>query len=233
MSALHADTAIEGFSELEARLIDFLRVIPYENTHYRVYSPTLASILLDACSLIESVLKSTMDNARYNAIPDITNLRNRRYSDTPPFLTINQLRTVFRPDGLAGKRVVYLPRGDRSAPWSAWGPNRVVRPTWWNAYNAVKHDRFGNFSQARLHQTAHAMKALFLVLSLSLEYRQRLIARGIIRSRGLDTRGLLAVAQTWEPLQTPETVVAVSRIFGYKFLSTGSTGYTPDPHVFL
>ena len=75
MAVEHADNAIESFLELEQRFDDFVRAVPIAPEHNRVHSPLLASILLDACSLIETVLKSSMDNARYNALQRFDNVR--------------------------------------------------------------------------------------------------------------------------------------------------------------
>lgn len=80
MAIEHADTAVESFRELELRLTEFLRAVPFEPAHHRVFSPVLASLLLDACSLAESILKSTMDNARYNGVANIAQHRARRYA---------------------------------------------------------------------------------------------------------------------------------------------------------
>ena len=232
MAAQHSDTAIESFRELEVRFAEFLRAVPFETAHHRVYSPLLSSLLLDSCSLIESTLKSTMDNARYNGIPNIAQHRARRYAPAPPYLNANDLRTVFRPDQFYAKRVWFLPRGDSSFPWYLWR-NQNGTPRWWTAYNHVKHARFDNAIEATFHSTAHALKALFLSLAQSLEFRSRLVERGIIRCRNLQTAQLQAVASAWEPLQTPETIIARSDLFGYKFLSTGSPAQATDPNIFL
>jgi hypothetical protein len=232
MAAEHSDTAIESYIELELRLRDFLRVVPFEPVHQKVYSPVLASLLLDCCSLIESILKSTMDNARYDGIHNIAQHRARRYATTVPFLNINDLRATFRPDQFYAKRVWFLSRGDPSLPWRPWCFT-AGNPKWWTAYNRVKHARFDNAPQAKLGITVHAMKALFLVLVQSLEFRARLVERGIIRARGLPIPALLAAVANWETLPTPHIVVAVSDLFGYKFLSQGSPAQAPDASLFL
>lgn len=232
MAAIHADTAIESYRELEFRLRDFLRAVPFEAAHQRVYSPVLASLLLDCCSLIESVLKSTMDNARYNGIPNIAQHRTRRYATAPPFLNINDIRATFRADQFYAKRIWLLSRGDPSMPWHTW---RFAsgNPQWWTAYNRVKHARFDNAERAKLGIAVHAMKALFLALVQSLEFRGRLVERGVIRSHGLSVAQLTPVAANWEPLATQNVVVAVSDLFGYKFLSHGSPDQATDTSYFL
>jgi hypothetical protein len=164
MATEHANVAIESFLDLERRLEAFVRAVPIAPEHTRVHSPLLGSILLDACSLLESVLKSSMDNARYNGVVDIANIRAMRYSDRPPFLNIGHLRTVFKADMFYSKPVWYLPKGETSRPWYVWR-NQTGQPKWWDSYNDLKHSRFQNASKATLLTTLHALKGVFLALA--------------------------------------------------------------------
>ncbi len=233
MAVAHADIAIDSFRELETRLAAFLRAVPFNSRHQRVHSPLLASLLLDCCSLIESVLKSAMDNVRYNGAANIAQLRNMRYADHPPYLNINHLRTVFRPDSFYTKQVWLLSQGDVSIPWYLWRTAQVSHPRWWRAYNDVKHARFNNESHATLGATVHAMEALFLVLVQCLDYRARLVERGLIRARGISTAQLSAAVIVWEPLPTGAVVIAVSELFAYKFKSNGSPNQAAELAEFL
>ncbi len=234
MAAPHADLAWDGFRDLEDRFAAFLRAVPPTPEHNPVHSPALASLLLDGCSLVETVLKSTMDNARYNGIANIAQHRARRYAAVPPYLNIGDLRRVFRADSFYSKPVWYRPGGNRSFPWYVWR-NTAGNPTWWASYNNVKHSRFDNAREATLGTTMHSMKALFLVLVQSLEFRARLVERGVIRCSGLTVAQLSADAINWEPLPTTSTspVVAVSTLFGYKFLSRGSPSHASGVATFL
>ena len=138
MAGAHADFALESFDGLERRFTEFLRAVPPDPAHLAVHSPVLASLLLDTCSLMESVLKSTMDNVRYNGANNIAQHRARRYSTAPPYLNIGDLRTVFRADQFYTKQVWYIPRGEASVPWYAWR-GAAGHPRWWHSYNGVKH----------------------------------------------------------------------------------------------
>lgn len=235
MTAQYADTAIESFLELERRFVDFTRLIPVAPEHLRVHSPVLASILLDACSLIETTLKASMDNPRYNSVQNIAVIRAMRNAAAPPYLNIGHLRTVFRPDMLYSKPVWFLPRGASSYPWYAWRQLRG-NPAWWGAYNDIKHSRFENAHLATLGTTMHAMKALFLVIVQTLDFRERLVERGMIRREKRTVSDLKADVNAWEVLvdnwHTP--VLAMSNVFGYRFLSRGAyTTHAKDASVFL
>ena len=132
MKQPHIDTAIDSYLELEERFESFLRAVPYNASHLRVHSPLLASILLDACSLLESVLKAAMDNTRYDVIPNIAVIRPKRTTTHPPYLNINDIRTVFRPDTFYAKPVWLLTLGVRSFPWYSW-QTMNNQPSWWRA----------------------------------------------------------------------------------------------------
>jgi len=233
MATGDADTAIESFLDLERRFESFVRVVPITPEHNRVHSPVLASILLDACSLLETVLKSTMDNARYNAVNNIANMRAMRYADNPPYLNIGHLRAAYRPDMFYAKPVWYLPRGESSFPWYVWR-NPQGQPRWWAAYNSVKHSRFQNARHATLLTTLHALKGLFLVLVQSLEFRLRLINRGYIRCSAVSIHLLRAHAVAWEPIPVmwQDPIVVTTSLFGYKFLAQGSPAIASDPTIF-
>lgn len=237
MAVEHADDAIDSFLELEARFKDFLRNISYGSSHTRVYSPVLAGLLLETGSLTESMLKSAMDNARYNSVTRIADIRVKRYTTTPPYLNINDLRKVFRADMFYAKKVWYIPRGDSSFPWQPWARQQVRHPKWWGAYNHVKHDRFGNIAEGKLQHVMHAMKAAFLVLVQAQDFREAAVMRGIVRSNALSGAQLRGLMTNWEPINTAAapTAVIVARtdLFGYKFQSSGSMAVATDTSCFL
>ncbi len=79
----------------------------------------------------------------------------------------------------------------------------------------------------------HAMKALFLVIVQTLDFRETLVMRGIIRSRGMTVAALRPIAAVWEQLVTPGTVIGATPLFGYKFLSADGIGHAEDTSYFL
>lgn len=232
MAVPDAQDAIESFLHLEERLMAFCKIVPFVPAHYRVHSPTLASMLLDCGSLSESIFKSTMDNAHYNARPTVDAIRGRRYTTAHPFYNINDSRTVFRSDQLYNKSVWYIPRSDSSMPWHAW-QKTTGNPAWWRAYNLVKHSRFANQSRATLSTVMHAIEATFLQLVCALDYRDELINQGIIRCSAMDISSLKTAMTGLEPFSIPHKVIARSGVFGYKFRTTGSPGHARDISVFL
>jgi hypothetical protein len=49
-------------------------------------------------------------------------------------------------------------------PWLDWDPASCRSPSWWDAYNDVKHERDLNFSQANQDNTLSALCGLFALL---------------------------------------------------------------------
>lgn len=49
-------------------------------------------------------------------------------------------------------------------PFIEWNPSRRGTLTWYEAYNEVKHDRYGNFKKARLEYLMNALAGLICIL---------------------------------------------------------------------
>ena len=65
---------------------------------------------------------------------------------------------------------VKIPRYDITVrPWESWGAPRSS-PSWWRAYNNVKHGRDDNFPDASLQNVLSALCGL-LILQLYLQRR--------------------------------------------------------------
>jgi len=223
---------MDSFLELERRFAHFLSAVTFKPEHLKVHSPLLAGLLLEAGSLSESIFKSAMDNARYDALANIAAIRAKRYSTAGPYYTIADSRRVFRADQFYHKRVWFLPRSDRSVPWAAWMKANPTHPKWWASYNRVKHARFNHIADAKLGTVMHALEGVFLGLVQALDFRATLVERGIIRSKNITAAQLRTVVAGWETLQTNEIVIARTELFGYKFLSQGSLKQANDVSVF-
>lgn len=49
-------------------------------------------------------------------------------------------------------------------PFIEWNPSRREMLTWYDAYNEVKHDRFGNFKNAKLEYLMNALAGLICIM---------------------------------------------------------------------
>lgn len=73
---------------------------------------------------------------------------------------INAWRTILmREYPLFYTMEVLVPRASRKlTPWKSWGDN--VNPSWWGAYNNVKHSRHRHFEQGNLINVLEAVAGL-------------------------------------------------------------------------
>ena len=49
-------------------------------------------------------------------------------------------------------------------PFIEWNPSRREQLTWYDAYNEVKHDRYGNFKKAKLEHLMNALAGLICIM---------------------------------------------------------------------
>ena len=62
-------TVISSFSQLELMFNDVLRHIPYVPEHENVWSPSLVTILMEACSQLDSLWKYKVTNSPNAIVP--------------------------------------------------------------------------------------------------------------------------------------------------------------------
>ena len=80
MSTFPGETVISSFSHVELMFDDVLRHIPYVSEHENVWSPRLVTVLMEACSQLDSLWKYKVTNSP-NAIlpPSSKNLNITHY----------------------------------------------------------------------------------------------------------------------------------------------------------
>jgi hypothetical protein len=149
-----AMTAIEGLLTAEADLHEAVRYVPYCDAHRGVWSSHFARVILDAASQVDSIWKATTN------LVDPTTQGSR--------LTITDHFARFGPS-VACQGVVFF--GGSSpctiSPFAAWRGGSFSSPAWWEAYNRLKHDRFGNQTEATLEHAVNAVAALILAIIYS------------------------------------------------------------------
>ena len=153
-----ANSVISSFSSTEAMLVDFLGVVPYCPEHEIVWSPRLVTILLEACSQLDSLWRSQalvdglVDNPQQS-----NNLNITHYFD-------------YFADVMAPRWVIFWGAQRRIRPFELWENARLtdhnasVSTEWWGAYNDVKHNRLSNEQKATLKNAVEAVGALFLAI---------------------------------------------------------------------
>jgi hypothetical protein len=203
------------YKSVEDDFIDYLDCVPWTNAHKKVWSPKLANLLLNICSIIDSIFKYCLKGPAMNSAKHIKEIRTK---DKP---SINDFQKVYNDVYSLSDRVVYLlSTEEKLIPWSNW-QNQKSSPAWWTAYNHIKHNRFKNKTEATLENTLYALSGLFLVCVLLKEFRQNLVDMEIIKGGSFDKDHLKSVLREDEPIDEVEPIIAKSKLFKYTFLISG------------
>lgn len=136
-------------------LSDVVEVLPYSDEHLDVWSPHLVTVLLEACSQLDSLWKAKFRQAGSRS-KDQSNIHD--YFDR------------FGSDVAHRWLVFWGEHGVRVQPFSPWADAATYKPLdWWKAYNDVKHDRLANRRQAKLRHAVDAVAGLFVAILRSPE----------------------------------------------------------------
>ena len=149
-----AQAVVDSFSRIEDQLLGILRTVPYCPEHFGVWSDALGSLLLDSCSLLDSLWRAASKTSR-----DVTKDRND--------LTVFDYFRYFGPD-MSRKWLVCWGAGPvEERPFGDWSKTGQFSAQadhsaldWWTAYNNIKHDRLVNRRQANLRVAVRAVAGL-------------------------------------------------------------------------
>jgi len=160
-----------------------------------VLSPKFVPILLDACSLIDSVLRDATNGEDRHTLKSYAALHEDR-------LELESATTI----------LLVLPL-QLLRPFRGW---RRAAPCWWDAYNRVKHDRIRNYEAASYVCAVSAVAALHQLLARSWQFLCHLTRAGWFNESS-ESFAELCVSQaagTGPPDMPAETRLFVSPIRG-------------------
>jgi hypothetical protein len=144
-------TVIVSFKLIEAMLGEVLEVVPYCQDHKNVWSPRLATILLEAGNLLDSLWKWETCTGKSGPGKKNPNIKDH-----------------FKRFGakLAKRWVVFWgEEGERIQPFAAWDGTPVYQDLpWWKDHNAVKHERLTDKKLATLGNAVQALAGLFVAI---------------------------------------------------------------------
>lgn len=159
---------INSYAAIESALLDILNIVPYCREHMNVWSPKLATILLESCSQLDSLWKY---EARQSAYTKHSNLSIEDY--------FKYFGAYMAPKWLVfyGAELV-----EQLEPFSSWRQEPDIQSSnfkrldWWSAHNALKHDRYQNLKEATLANAVQAVAGLLLAI-LRCEYCRSAVAQ--------------------------------------------------------
>jgi len=137
------------FVALEADLAATARFVEPAQANMSTYSIEFARILLGAGSEIDVLCKVLCQEHHLSVSP--VNIHGYRSAIVARFPRFTKLE-------------IQVPRyGLVRLPWQAW--EQGTNPTWWRAYNQVKHERHNHFANANLGNALDAVSGLFVLVS--------------------------------------------------------------------
>lgn len=127
----------------------YIQPIP-DDRHLQVYGHELRELLILACTEVEAAWKAIL------VANDISSVGER--------YTRNDYVRLAEPMRLGEWRLVLSGYSHeiRLVPFEGWNP-RHVSLTWYDAYNATKHDREAKLTEATLKNVIDAMGAVFIM----------------------------------------------------------------------
>ncbi len=136
------------FVALESDLAKASRFVEISDDNMETYSVEFARLILSAGSEVDVLAKVLSDQHDLIIVP--SNIDGYRKAITARFQEFAFLS-------------VRIPRYARELkPWREWHDGK--NPTWWRAYNDIKHERNVNFKQATLSNALNAVAGVFALV---------------------------------------------------------------------
>jgi hypothetical protein len=138
----------EFFLSIEDELTQTTRYVEFNDDHLKVYSIAFSRILLASASEVDVVAKEMCRIIGPERVPErITEYRPIILERFPNFPTM----------------AIKIPRhGMFQKPWDEWAGGKS--PSWWTAYNKVKHQRSQHYNVATLQNALGATMGLMCIL---------------------------------------------------------------------
>jgi hypothetical protein len=194
MQVSHAsEFAVSNLEVLEKQLQSCMEYVPFVEDNQKVISPKFIHIVLDACSLIDSIFHQLSDGARKRS-----NLK--KYSEMhEPQLELEAAISLFLSMPIRAL-----------TPFAGW---TKCQPEWWTAYNMLKHDRLKNYTAATFQNAVLAFVGLHQVVSRLKQFMGPLLRASWIDTTEIETiEDLGSVAHLGALHPAPPSLVVESRL---------------------
>ena len=203
---------------LEDDFIECIRYLPLVPTNYNVWSAHFADLIIRVGSVFDSFLKRAIFCESLDDVNHVKECREmyklKKEKKRTKNIDIRDYYTIFEQlYDLSSKDVHNLHTFETVTPFSEWIDN-YESLEWWDAYNALKHDRFANKEVATLEKTLNALGGLFLLNVLHLETALNLVDYDIIKSNY--SKEILKKIVIGEKMCNKiEPIYAKTKLFGY------------------
>jgi len=227
-----AETVLNTYQRIEDSLQNVLQVVPYCDNHKQTWSDHLVTVILESCSLLDSLWRA---ESWQSSCVQSTKKRN----DIKMFDYFRYFGEYMEPKWI----VFWGEKPEMIYPFKGWSKTGLYKTRkdqdfldWWTAYNSLKHDRLQNRPEASLHRSVRAVSALFLAI-LRCEDCRLAIAQAGWLSCGFSK------PEAWLGEDTPSCkdryIAAESNLFSYavgwgnKEIPPNETWRGPASHRFI
>jgi hypothetical protein len=180
---------LASFTRLEDELLTCMSYVPYIDQNRDVVSPRFTPILMESCSLIDSIFRYQSDTSQRHALKDFAaeHEAQMELEDATSLLLVSPLAFV--------------------RPFAGWG---TTAPDWWLAHNLAKHDRIRNHEAVTYRFTVESLVALHQVIARSWLFLGHLARWGWFNAD--DDDGLVELAAARASSSGPPSLPVESRL---------------------
>jgi hypothetical protein len=234
-----AGEVLRWYEGLEEQVRDLMRVVPPHGINLQVWSSKVATVLVEACCLVESILYHFRDDAAKVQRKPIRHgqLNLGNYAELYGKL-------LHLPDRTA---ILLTDAPEYRTPFALWtdllsgypfDPKKHV-PVWWDLYNRSKHRRIGVFTAFTPTMAIDALAGALIVISTVPAFAPALvrhewlpISGGWSREEFLENYGRWL--SQWQCGMQSWTSIVETRLFavpiGYGHLPPDINDFRPDVH---
>jgi hypothetical protein len=206
MNACQTTSIIYWYEELEERLIEFLKFVPFTKKNLDVYSPRLAGVITETCHILDSLFRevSKPEETIQGKIKKKKNLNVEHYAE----LYAKRLNLH------ATKSLIFVSPLQYVIPFEKWEPpttgGKYADLPWWKAYNKLKHSRIENIQKATLAHAVHSLCGLHQVIAKLPELVRAIYRHNWLQAPGYNPEPLIEML---EGHSYSETFLVESKLF--------------------
>lgn len=175
------------YNYLDTRLNELSRYISFAPENKVTWSEALADLLILTGSAVDSFFRdmggcpNIETNTHYKKVQQRVSKDNRNWN-------IYDFKDAYEPLYQLSKNEVEIPFG-----LSYYGVIQPFRefdiadkeiPTWWNAYNHLKHNYYDSLEEANLDNVLNSLGSLLILNALHKCSQEHLIRRGLLKPKG-------------------------------------------------
>lgn len=167
MNVAGAELIVTWFRDLEDRFRELLRTVPITGQTEGIFLPTLSSIILEACSVLDTVFRDGYQPAA-----------QARDANMPLYAVYYD--PLYRLSST--KSIIYQYPLRLLRPFENWlDTNGMYQALeWWQNYNSLKHDRIANYELSTFRTALNALCALHQVIAKNPDFLESLIRHNMI-----------------------------------------------------